>query len=876
MISYSPAASSPKAGRLPRNQWILFPTGKSNSLKSPNRAVQRACRCLVKQGDSTSQLVDTLSQMHSSMEVLELLESHSIDNLVNMADLTRQKLSKPELVSFSPKVFLPITRLCRDTCSYCTFVTAPQEGRRSYMSIDEILDVAYLGASQGCTEALLTLGDKPELKYPCAQEELLSLGYSTTVEYVQACAAAILEQTNLIPHINAGLMTESEMKKLRTVSGSMGLMLESTSTKLMDSGMPHHKCPDKDPEKRLEMIEIAGKLKIPFTTGLLVGIGDERLDRIDGLLKIRDLHQEYGHIQEIIIQNFVPKKNTPMNNDDEVCLDEMLFIISACRLLMPKQNIQVPPNLSLDWKSLMRAGINDFGGISPGVTPDFVNPERAWPSIVELSKSVAEMNRILIPRLPIYPEYIDDYDKCQRWLSSERWPTSPLRSVLSQIDAMGYVRETTWYAGAKADIPKRNLESASVKMTEIASKVEHASLGQISAIPKMKLLRHGTSILIDESGCVHGSFRPKGRIQKAELIEKSLKGGEFSLKEIVQMFKARGKEFETILAAADHVRREMNGDDVSYVINRNINYTNICEYGCKFCAFSKGSKDEDLRGSPYLLSETEICKRTQEAVQVGATEVCMQGGIHPSFTGDDYLNILGAAKLACPDIHVHAFSPLEICHGASTLGISISEFLNMLRDAGLGSLPGTAAEVLVDTVRQNLCPDKLNTQEWVDVIMTAHNIGLPTTSTIMFGHVDSYHDWATHLLILKNIQKGTSGITEFVPLPFVHMEAPMFRTGKSRTGPTLRESILMHSVARLVLNPHITNIQASWVKMGPSKASELLLAGCNDMGGTLLNESITRAAGAQHGQLVSRDDMERLIHSVGRHPYQRTTLYSRV
>ena len=621
MIAHYPPTTSAETGRLSRKQWIFFPTGKSTPMKSPDRIIQRPCRCQVKQGESTSQLLDTLNQMHSPMEVLQMLESHRISDLVSMADLTRQRLSKPEVVSFSPKAFLPITRLCRDACSYCTFVTAPQEGRRSYMTIDEVLDVAYLGASQGCTEALLTLGDKPELKYASAQEELISLGYSTTVEYVQACAAAILEHTNLIPHINAGLMTESEMRTLRTVSGSMGLMLESTSTKLMDPGMPHHECPDKDPGKRLEMIETAGKLNIPFTTGLLVGIGDERLDRIDGLLKIRDLHQEYGHIQEIIIQNFVPKKNTPMGRDNEVCLDEMLFTVSACRLLMPEQNIQVPPNLSLDWKSLMRAGINDFGGISPGVTPDFVNPERAWPSVFELSKSVAEMDRILVPRLPIYPEYIDNYEKCQRWLSSERWPTSPLRSVLSQIDAMGYIRETSWYAGAKSPVQNRDLESAGVEVTKTPSKVKKASRGQIPAIPQMKLLRHSSSISIDESGCVHGSFRPKGKIQKDELVEKSLKGGEFSVKEIVQMFKARGKNFEIILAAADQVRREINGDDVSYVVNRNINYTNICEYGCKFCAFSKGSKDEDLRGSPYLLSETEICKRTQEAVQVGATEV---------------------------------------------------------------------------------------------------------------------------------------------------------------------------------------------------------------------------------------------------------------
>ena len=819
--------------------------------------------------------VDHLDSVSTPEEALDILESYSLAELKSMAGALRDALpSGGDRITFSPKVFLPITRLCRDKCSYCTFVREPQDGRRAFMTIDEVIHTARIGELQGCAEALITLGDKPELAYPQAAEELELLGFSSTIDYVQACATAILEETSLIPHINAGVMTEAELLQLREVSASMGLMLESTSRLLLEPGMPHHGCPDKDPAVRLEVLEWAGRLKIPFTTGLLVGIGDTRRDRVDGMLRIRDLHKKYGHIQEVIIQGFAPKENTAMRGVAPATLDEMLFSVAACRLLMPQQNIQVPPNLSEDWSALIDAGLNDFGGISPGVTPDYVSPEKAWPSLASLSETVSRANKTLLPRTCVYPSYIRDYDTCIEWLSFAR-RASPLRAVLRAVDADGHLRASMWYAGKRIETEGGESRTPEMPPPPVDAIPAETSPRRISVVPRVRIAKHASAVRLSSTGCLVDCATPPGKLEKDALVERALSNGCFTEREIVSLFRARGKDFETVVEAADAVRQHINGDEVSFVINRNINYTNLCTYSCHFCAFSKGSKAEDLRGPSYLLDDDEIKRRVREAVDSGATEICMQGGIHPSFTGEDYLRILTAVKSSFPEVHVHAFSPLEISHGAESLRMTRKAFLGLLKDAGLGSLPGTAAEVLTGPVRRRLCPDKLSAQEWVDVIKDAHDIGLPTTSTIMFGHVDQHLDWARHLLVLRDIQQATGGITEFVPLPFVSMEAPIYKSGASRAGPTLHEAIGMHAIGRLVLSPLIKNVQASWVKMGPHKAADLLYAGCNDMGGTLMNESITRAAGAEFGQLVSADDMRCLIEKAGRVPYQRSTIYQR-
>jgi FO synthase len=730
------------------------------------------------------------------------------------------------VVSYSRKVFIPLTRLCRDVCGYCTFATTPRKVGAAYLSPDEVLAIARAGRAAGCHEALFTLGDKPELRYAAARTALARLGYASTVEYLAAMCELVLTETGLLPHVNAGVMSEDEIAALRRVSVSQGIMLESVSQRLCEPGGAHFGSPDKDPQVRLAMIEAAGRQKVPFTSGILIGIGETRRERIASLLALRDLHARHGHLQEIIVQNFRAKPGTRMAGFAEPPLDDVLWTAAAARLILgPAMNIQVPPNLSFAaFPRLLEAGINDWGGISP-VTADHVNPEAPWPAIAKLERATAAAGYTLVPRLAVYPEYA---------VRPEAWvDRSLVRRVLDAIDTTGFAREDAWVPGAPESPPHPNPLPAS---------------GERGRKPR------GLSAILTRAG-----------------------GGErLTIDEIVHLFAARGPEVDEICAAADALRAQVNGDVVTYVVNRNINYTNVCSYACSFCAFSKGKLHDHLRGRPYDLALEEIARRAQEAWQRGATEVCLQGGIHPAYTGDTYLTLLRTVKEAVPGMHVHAFSPLEISHGAQTLGVSVAAYLERLRKAGLGSLPGTAAEILDDEVRARICPDKLNTREWLDVVGTAHAVGLRTTATIMFGHVEDTRSWAAHLLHIRDLQERTGGFTEFVPLPFVHMEAPMYLKGGARRGPTWREVMLIHAVARLALHPLVTNIQASWVKAGPAGVARLLAAGVNDCGGTLMNESISRAAGTQHGQELPPEAMEAMISAAGRAPRQRTTLYRAV
>jgi FO synthase len=724
------------------------------------------------------------------------------------------------VISYSRKVFIPLTRLCRDVCGYCTFAKAPSQVASAYLAPEEVLAIARAGQRAGCKEALFTLGDKPELRYTAAREALAKLGYASTFAYLKAVCSLVLRETGLLAHVNAGVMTEAEIAELRCVSVSQGIMLESIAARLCEKGGPHYGSPDKHPQVRLAMIEAAGRQRIAFTSGILIGIGESRLERIQSLLALRALNDAHGHLQETIIQNFRAKASTRMATACEPGLEDLLWTAAAARLILgPTANIQAPPNLSFaDYPRLLDAGINDWGGISP-VTADHVNPEAPWPELAKLERATVAAGLVLQQRLAIYPGYAR---------AAGAWVDKTLAgSVLRAADSEGFARDDTWSPGMVGSVPGPS----------IAGRCDHSLDGLLT--------RAQTGSRLDEA-------------------------------EIVRLFSARAGDVDAICEAADALRRRVSGEIIRYVVNRNINYTNVCTYGCKFCAFSKGKLSDQLRGTPYDLSLEEVARRALEAWQRGATEVCMQGGIHPRYTGDTYLSLLRAVKQTVPDMHVHAFSPLEIAQGAATLELPVHGYLERLRDAGLGSLPGTAAEILDDEVRAVICPDKLSTRKWLDIIAAAHEVGLPTTSTIMFGHVETPRSWARHLLHLRDLQQRTQGITEFVPLPFVHMEAPMHLRGLARVGPTWREVRLMHAIARLVLHPLITNIQVSWVKLGAEGAASILRGGANDLGGTLMNESISRAAGAEHGQEFEPERIEALIASLGRMAQQRSTLYAPV
>ena len=765
---------------------------------------------------------DFLERRPTAEEAHLLTEIRDTSILFRVASELRDK-GHGNIISYSRKIFIPLTKLCRDVCHYCTFSRGPQKNQHSYMQPDEVMELLREGEKYGCKEALFTLGDKPELRYTRARKELQKLGHETTLSYLFETAGRVLKDTTLLPHLNAGVMTAEDLRNLRTVSVSQGLMLESVSPRLHKKGGPHHGSPDKKPDVRIKTIREAGVEKIPFTSGLLIGIGETRKERIEALLVLRDLHEKHGHLQEIIIQNFKAKPGTPMENSPEPGIQETSWTVAVARILFgPEMNIQSPPNLNTGYlKSLVDSGINDWGGISP-LTPDHVNPEAPWPEISHLAKTMANYGKVLTERLPLYPDFALNSKK---WIDPE---TSP--ALLRSMDQQGYAREDEWAPGQSTFPPAY----------------------QKSKIP----------------------LKSKGAGNNIEQILESVNGsGEMEEEKIIRLLNARGLEFDRVCDFANELRKKVSGEEVTYAVNRNINYTNVCYFRCGFCAFSKGKMSENLRGKPYDLKLDEIVSRTREAWDRGASEVCLQGGIHPSYTGETYLQICEAIHEAVPGIHIHAFSPLEVSQGASTLGLNVPEFLEKLRDSGLGTLPGTAAEVLDDEVRNIICPDKLSTKEWLSVMRDAHEKGFRTTATIMFGHVEAPRHVARHLLRIRNLQKETGGFTEFVPLPFVHMEAPIYLKGKSRKGPTFREAVLIHAVARVVLHPFIQNIQTSWVKMGPEGVKACLDAGANDLGGTLMNESITRAAGTVHGQEMLPERMDALIRQAGRIPKQRDTLY---
>lgn len=780
---------------------------------------------------------------------------------------------RPGVVTYSPKVFIPITRLCRDRCHYCTFVETPgqaeRDGRAPYLSPDEIIDIARQGAELGCLEALFTLGDRPEDRWPEAQAWLDEQGYDSTLAYIRAMAVRVLEETGLLPHLNPGVLSWEELNRLKPVSPSMGMMLETTSRRLFETkGLAHFGSPDKDPAVRLRVLEDAGRHGIPFTTGLLVGIDETLAERAETIFALRQTSRAYGAVQEVIVQNFRAKPDTAMRHVDDLDLADYRAAIAVTRLVLgPRARVQAPPNLVdlAECRALLDAGVDDWGGVSP-LTPDHVNPERPWPSLERLREISKTCGFELKARLTVHPEYVlGALERGEAWIDPR---------VLGHVAALAGpdglaipdVRPTglPWQEpdGGFASHGRTDLHAA--VDTEGRTDDRRSDFGSV----------YGDWSAVQEAAAVTGTPAVLHAEGADALKAAESDPGNLSDEHALTLMTAEGDLLREVVRLADELRREAVGDDVTYVVNRNINFTNVCYVGCRFCAFAQRKTDADA----YQLSFDEVADRAQEAWDLGATEVCMQGGIDPELPATAYFDLVAAVKKRVPGMHVHAFSPMEVVNGTARTGLSIEDFLIKAREAGLGSLPGTAAEILDDEVRWVLTKGKLPASTWVEIVSTAHRVGIPTTSTMMYGHVDNPRHWVGHLRVLAGVQdtareNGSEGFTEFVPLPFVHTSAPIYLAGVARPGPTRRDNLAVHAMARIMLHGRIRNIQTSWVKLGIEGTRAMLEAGANDLGGTLMEETISRMAGSEHGSAKTVAELVEIGDGIGRPVRERTTTY---
>jgi FO synthase len=783
----------------------------------------------------------------------------ALAELMGIASALRE-LGRGRTVTYSRKVFIPLTMLCRDVCHYCTFAKPPADLDKPFLNSEEVVAIAEAGRAAGCKEALFTLGDRPEERYPVARDWLAQRGYDSTLDYVRAMSIRVIEETGLLPHLNPGVMTYEDMARLKHVSASMGLMLEQSSERLTEKGMAHHGSPDKVPSVRLRTIEDAGRHAIPFTTGILVGIGETAAERAASLFAIRDLHRRYRHIQEVIVQNFRAKPGTRMHEHPEPEEEEFLAAVATARVVMgPQVNVQAPPNLSdPGYPRLLDAGINDWGGVSP-VTVDHVNPEAPWPKLEALRARTEEKGLTLRERLCIYPEYAARPDP---YLAAKM--RAPVEALLAEDGLAAEGSRPTPIAWQDPDVQwkPRNTGLTFVKGAEAGLRADADQVyGEIEA-----------EVQVTRDWAARG--RDPARIDS--LIKQALRKAEahapMNEREALALFEAEGPALESLCAVADSLRRDAVGEEVTYVINRNINFTNVCYVGCRFCAFAQREVDPES----YTLTLEEVADRAEEAWALGATEVCMQGGIHPDLPGSFYFDLLAAVKSRVPEMHIHAFSPMEVLNGATKLGISFREFLQECRSRGLGTIPGTAAEILDDEVRWVLTKGKLPADTWEEIVRAAHELGLRSSSTMMYGHVDAPPHWVAHIRRLADIQRDTGGFTEFVPLPFVHQSSPIYLAGKARASATFEENRRVHAVARILLDGLIPNVQVSWVKLGLDASKVMLQGGANDLGGTLMEETISRMAGADWGIKKEPDELERAIRDIGRVPSQRNTTYEPV
>ncbi|MFI5839905.1 bifunctional FO biosynthesis protein CofGH [Catenuloplanes sp. NPDC051500] len=797
----------------------------------------------------------------------------TLDELLTIAggirDAGLREAGRPGVVTFSKKVFIPLTRLCRDRCHYCTFATVPHKLAAPFLDRDEVLAIAREGAAQGCKEALFTLGDAPEDRWDAARQWLDERGYDSTLDYVRACAVAVLEETGLLPHLNPGVMSWADLTRLKPVAPSMGMMLETTATRLWsEKSGPHFGSPDKEPAVRLRVLDDAGRVGVPFTTGILIGIGETRAERIDSLFAIRRTQREYHHIQEVIIQNFRAKPDTAMRGMPDAELHELAATIAVGRILFgPGMRIQAPPNLIDDeFALLLRAGIDDWGGVSP-VTPDHVNPERPWPQIDELARRSAEAGFTLRERLTVYPDYVRRGDP---WIDPRVFghvtALADAATGLADESAMPVGRpwqepDDAFVPGGRTDLNtaidtegrtedrRGDFDSVYGDWDDVAAHAERTSTGTRENLPSDVL-----------AGLKLASEDP-GALLREEHTDAAM-----------ALFNADGSALDELARIADDLRKAAVGEDITYIVNRNINFTNVCYVGCRFCAFAQRERDADA----FRLSVEQVADRAEEAWKLGATEVCMQGGIDPKMPVSAYADIVRAVKRRVPGMHVHAYSPMEIVTAAAKAGVPVREWLTELKEAGLDTIPGTAAEILDDDVRWVLTKGKLPASAWIDVVSTAHEVGIRSSSTMMYGHVDHPRQWLQHFRVLAGIQDRTGGFTEFVGLPFVHTNAPIYLAGIAKAGPTWRENRVVHAMARVLLHGRISNIQCSWVKLGDEGTAEMLNGGANDLGGTLMEETISRMAGSDHGSARTVAQLHDIAAKAGRPARQRTTAYGRV